>query len=243
VARITLQVAEALAHAHGEGVLHRDIKPSNLLLDTHGTVWVTDFGLAKTDAKDNLNNTGDLIGTLRYMAPERFDGWSDPRSDVYSLGLTLYELLTLRPAFMETDRSRLLCQVAHDQPPVDGIDLQAGDLRPEGVAAVADLHRLQGHIPAALLFVEAREEEVDAAVQRLVGVRGGRCTVGARADLRRCSLHGGSSVRIKGASSYHSKHRKTLEVVYGSPLRISARSKLPIEGVFRVTAAWILLRS
>ena len=93
VARIGLQVAEALEYAAGEGIIHRDIKPSNLLLDLKGTVWVTDFGLAKSVGQENLTDTGDLIGTLRYMAPERFRGHVDERSDIYSLGLTLYELL------------------------------------------------------------------------------------------------------------------------------------------------------
>jgi WD40 repeat protein len=108
-------VAEALAYAHAQKVLHRDIKPSNLLLDLQGTVWVTDFGLAKEEG-DDLTRTGDLVGTLRYMAPERLSGISDPRSDVYSLGLTLYELLTLRPAFQESDRGRLVKCIAHDEP-------------------------------------------------------------------------------------------------------------------------------
>src|SRR5262249_56106721 len=105
VARIGVQAAEALAHAHGQGILHRDIKPSNLLLDAKGTVWVTDFGLAKAEGSDGLTRTGDIVGTLRYMAPERFEGWSDPRSDVYSLGATLYELLTLRHAYEEATRT------------------------------------------------------------------------------------------------------------------------------------------
>ncbi len=118
VARIGMQVAEALAYAHGQGIQHRDIKPSNLLLDTQGTVWVTDFGLAKAAADhDDLTHTGDIVGTLRYMAPERFNGESDARSDLYSLGLTLYELLTLRPAFDETDRNKLIQQVIHEEPP------------------------------------------------------------------------------------------------------------------------------
>jgi serine/threonine protein kinase/WD40 repeat protein len=116
VARMGLQVAEALAYAHGQKVLHRDIKPANLLLDLQGTVWVTDFGLAKGEG-DDLTQTGDLVGTLRYMAPERFNGVSDPRSDLYSLGLTLYELLTLQPAFEESDRGRLVKRVAHEEPP------------------------------------------------------------------------------------------------------------------------------
>jgi tetratricopeptide (TPR) repeat protein len=116
VARLGLQAAEALAYAHGQKVLHRDIKPANLLLDLQGTLWVTDFGLAKVEGED-FTRTGDLVGTVRYMAPERFQGQTDARSDLYSLGATLYELLTLRPAFGELDRGRLIKQVAHDEPP------------------------------------------------------------------------------------------------------------------------------
>jgi WD40 repeat protein/serine/threonine protein kinase len=117
VAHVGMQVADALAHAASQGVLHRDIKPSNLLLDETGNIWVTDFGLAKAlNDSDDLTHTGDIVGTLRYMAPERFYGQGDLRSDVYSLGLTLYELLTLRPAFVESDRNRLVRQVMHDEP-------------------------------------------------------------------------------------------------------------------------------
>ena len=116
VARVGLQVAEALAYAHGQGVLHRDIKPANLLLDTEGTAWVTDFGLAKTDDSGDLTNTGDIVGTLRYMAPERFRGQSDPRSDVFSLGLTLYEMATLRPAFAAPVRAQLIERMLHAEP-------------------------------------------------------------------------------------------------------------------------------
>jgi WD40 repeat protein/serine/threonine protein kinase len=116
VARLGVQVAEALTHAHGQGVLHRDIKPSNLLLDVAGHVWVTDFGLAKLEGAEGPTRTGDIVGTLRYMAPERFEGWSDRRSDLYGLGMTLYELLTLRPAFDAPTRARLIEQVIHDPP-------------------------------------------------------------------------------------------------------------------------------
>jgi WD40 repeat protein/serine/threonine protein kinase len=116
VARLGLQVAEALAYAHEQGTLHRDIKPSNLLLDSHGTVWVTDFGLAKASADSDLTHTGDVVGTIRYMAPERFAGRCDARSDVYALGLTLYELLAKRPAFAADDRNALLREVTLSQP-------------------------------------------------------------------------------------------------------------------------------
>src|SRR5262249_49243368 len=117
VARVGAQRAAAPQHAHGQGVLHRDSKPSNLLLDEHGNVWVTDFGLAKaaSDGED-LTHSGDVVGTLRYLAPERFGGKGDARSDLYSLGLTLYEMLTLRPAFAEVNRHQLIPQVIHGEP-------------------------------------------------------------------------------------------------------------------------------
>lgn len=116
IAALGAQVADALEHAHKQGILHRDIKPSNLLLDTHGTVWVTDFGLAKGDDQENLTHTGDILGTLRYMPPEAFEGKSDARGDIYSLGLTLYELLALRPAFDEKDRHLLIKNVTSAEP-------------------------------------------------------------------------------------------------------------------------------
>ncbi len=97
VARLGAQVAEALAYAHKRRVLHRDIKPPNLILDPLGNIWITDFGLAKFEDGENLSQSQDVAGTLRYMAPERFAGISDRRCDVYALGATLYEMLTLRP--------------------------------------------------------------------------------------------------------------------------------------------------
>jgi WD40 repeat protein/serine/threonine protein kinase len=116
VAQIGIQVAEALAYAHRQGVLHRDIKPSNLMLDTEGRVWITDFGLAKTEDSEELTNPGDMVGTVRYMAPERFQGKADPRSDIYGLGITLYEMLTLRPPFGDSHRQQLLQQIAEQDP-------------------------------------------------------------------------------------------------------------------------------
>ena len=119
VARIGVQAAEALQHAHDHGVVHRDIKPGNLLVDDCGKLWVTDFGLARLEADANVTMTGDVIGTLRYMSPEQAlgrRGVVDHRTDVYSLGATLYELLTRQPAFAGEDRGQLLQRIADQEP-------------------------------------------------------------------------------------------------------------------------------
>ncbi len=119
VASIGLQAAEALEHAHSLGVLHRDIKPGNLLFDETGGLWVTDFGLARLRDDPGPTQTGDVLGTLRYMSPEQVlanRGVVDQRADVYALGATLYEALTLRPAFDCPDRQTLLHQVLFDEP-------------------------------------------------------------------------------------------------------------------------------
>jgi tetratricopeptide (TPR) repeat protein len=118
-ARLALQAAEALDHAHARGILHRDIKPANLLLDREGRLWVTDFGLAQVRGDDRLTLTGDVLGTLRYMSPEQALGQRvviDGRTDVYSLGVTLYELLSLRPAIDGRDRAEILRRVAEEEP-------------------------------------------------------------------------------------------------------------------------------
>ncbi len=117
VARIGFQVANALGYAHAQGTLHRDIKPGNLLLDASGVVWVADFGLAKAMERESVSQTSDVVGTLRYMAPEQLGGKTDARSDLCSLGLTLYELLTLRPAHPATHRSSIIHEIANEEPP------------------------------------------------------------------------------------------------------------------------------
>jgi WD40 repeat protein/serine/threonine protein kinase len=118
-AQLGIQAARALEHSHGLGVVHRDIKPTNLLLDGRGNLWITDFGLAHVHSDTKLTLTGDILGTLRYMSPEqalaqRVD--VDQRTDLYSLGATLYELLTLEPVFSGNDRRELLRQIAFEEP-------------------------------------------------------------------------------------------------------------------------------
>ena len=120
IAELGRQAALALEHAHQMGIVHRDVKPSNLLLDFRGHLWVTDFGLAQINGDAGLTMTGEMLGTLRYASPEQAlarRGLVDQRSDVYSLGATLYELLTLRPLFDGRDRNELLRQIAHNDPP------------------------------------------------------------------------------------------------------------------------------
>jgi tetratricopeptide (TPR) repeat protein len=114
-----IQAAEALDHAHQLGIVHRDVKPANLLVDGRGGLWVTDFGLAHMQSDARLTMTGDLVGTLRYMSPEQALAKRvvvDHRTDIYSLGATLYELLTLEPAFAGSDRQELLRQIAFEEP-------------------------------------------------------------------------------------------------------------------------------
>ena len=118
-AKLGIQAAEALQHAHDLGVLHRDIKPGNLMLDADAELHITDFGLARIEADAGVTMTGDILGTLRYMSPEQALAKRvviDQRSDIYSLGVTLYELLTLQPAFSGNDRQSLLQQIAFEEP-------------------------------------------------------------------------------------------------------------------------------
>ncbi|HEV2950203.1 MAG TPA: serine/threonine-protein kinase, partial [Gemmataceae bacterium] len=135
VAHLGIQAAEALEHAHQLGVIHRDIKPANLIIEplsptgergrgegavaTGVRLWITDFGLAHCQGGADLTMSGDLLGTLRYMSLEQALAQRvlvDQRTDIYSLGTTLYELLTLEPPFPGNDRRELLRQIAFDDP-------------------------------------------------------------------------------------------------------------------------------
>jgi WD40 repeat protein/serine/threonine protein kinase/tetratricopeptide (TPR) repeat protein len=119
VVRLAVQAAEALEHAHDQGIIHRDIKPANLLLDHSGKLWITDFGLARIVGSGTLTATGDLPGTLRYMSPEQALGKRslvDRRSDIYALGATLYELLSLEPAIDGHERWEILAKIGREEP-------------------------------------------------------------------------------------------------------------------------------
>jgi predicted Ser/Thr protein kinase len=119
VVRWGLQAAEALAHAHQRGVIHRDIKPSNLLIDAEGIVWLTDFGLAKRADEVTLTVSGALMGTPRYMSPEQAEAMRRPidhRTDLYSLGATLFELATGRPVFDSVTPHVVLSQILTEEP-------------------------------------------------------------------------------------------------------------------------------
>jgi eukaryotic-like serine/threonine-protein kinase len=198
VARLGMQAAEALEHAHEQGVLHRDIKPSNLLLDGRGNLWITDFGLARLQGDAGLTMTGDLLGTLRYMSPEQALAKRvgiDHRTDIYSLGATLYEMLTLEPVYAGRDRQEILRRIAFDEPrpprrldagiPVDleTIVLKAMAKDPAGRYAAAqeladDLGRFVKHEPIRARRSNAWERSVKWA-QRRPAVAALLATVGA----------------------------------------------------------------
>jgi tetratricopeptide (TPR) repeat protein len=118
VARWGRDIASALHAAHEQGIVHRDVKPSNILVDREGKAWITDFGLARHDANATMTRSGDLLGTLRYLPPERAGGSAaaDRRADVYGLGVTLYEAVAGRPPFDGSDQPQVLRRVLESRP-------------------------------------------------------------------------------------------------------------------------------
>jgi WD40 repeat protein/serine/threonine protein kinase len=186
VARLGIEAAEALDHAHEQGVLHRDIKPSNILVDGRGKLWITDFGLARLQGDAGLTMTGDMLGILRYMSPEQALAKPlviDHRTDIYSLGATLYELLTLVPAYAGRDREEILRRIAFEEPrpphrlnpsiPADleTIILKAMAKDPAGRYAAAeelanDLGRFLKHEPIRARRSNAWERSVKWAQRR-----------------------------------------------------------------------------
>lgn len=121
IARGFADIADALEHAHRHGVIHRDVKPSNLLLTDDGRLLIGDFGLARLSHQPSLTRSGEAVGSPAYMSPEQIassaDGTTiDHRTDIYSLGATLYELLTGRPPFVADSREQLLACIRDDEP-------------------------------------------------------------------------------------------------------------------------------
>lgn len=115
--QIAIQSAQALRYAHKHGILHNDIKPGNILLDAEGRVWITDFGLSHSIEDRDGKSVNRVMGTLRYMAPERLLGSFDARSDLYSFGMTLYELLTRQPAYVAKNEDDMLSLILDTVPP------------------------------------------------------------------------------------------------------------------------------
>ncbi len=119
VARWMADAADALHYAHGQGIIHRDIKPANLILSTDGRIMVADFGLAKSVDEETVTMTGSLLGTVRYLSPEQAMARRvavDHRTDIYSLGATMYELLCFQPTFPGTDDKQVLSSIITREP-------------------------------------------------------------------------------------------------------------------------------
>ncbi|MCH7884702.1 MAG: protein kinase [Planctomycetes bacterium] len=119
VARWMADAADALHYAHGQGIIHRDIKPANLILSTDGRIMIADFGLAKSEDDPSVTLTGALIGTVRYLSPEQAMAKRisvDHRTDIYSLGATMYELLCLQPVFPGTDEKQIFAAIITRDP-------------------------------------------------------------------------------------------------------------------------------
>jgi len=152
-AQIMIAAAGALDCAHQCGIVHRDIKPSNLMLDHNGKLWVTDFGLARCQNDLSLTLSGDMVGTMRYMSPEQAGGRAelvDHRTDIYSLGATMYEMLTGRVAVKGDDGPSVLSEITNGNPP--------------------RIRRVMPHVPAdlevVLLKAMAREKDDRYATAR-----------------------------------------------------------------------------
>ena len=173
VATLFAELADGLQHAHENGVVHRDVKPSNIMVDRAGRLRLLDFGLARLEGDETVTLSGDRVGTPLYMSPEQASVQKidiDHRADVYSLGVTLYELLTSRTPFRGKDRNDTLSGIIGSDPPplrqhkpqvpsptfaprkrtrLDGV--------PTHVPAQVLRQRLRGTVAVARLFAETLE--------------------------------------------------------------------------------------
>jgi serine/threonine protein kinase len=171
--KIAVQLADALARSHAAGIVHRDLKPANIMVDAHGLVKVLDFGLAKLtehhDSEDASTATiglateeGMIVGTVSYMSPEQAEGKKvDARSDIFSFGAVLYEMVTGRRAFQGDSKMAILSAILHLEPP------PIEDAAPELEKIVArclrkDPERRAQHIDDVKLALQDLKEESDS---------------------------------------------------------------------------------
>ncbi len=171
---VAIQIADALSHAHAGGIVHRDVKPSNILLCRDGRIMVTDFGIAKAGEDTDLTVTGTLLGTAKYLSPEQVRGdVSDPRSDVYSLGIVLFEMVTGRAPFRaDTDAATALARLQKPAPRIRHIDPELPQQLDDVVASMMarapeDRPARAGDVRLALSglrWQEATVEPIDATL-------------------------------------------------------------------------------
>ena len=243
IVQIGIHAAEALHHAHLLGIVHRDIKPSNLMLDEQGKVWVTDFGLAQVQGGAALTMTGEVVGTLRYMSPEQPLGQRvlvDQRTDIYSLGVTLYELLTLKKAYGGETPKEIIKQVCFDDPTairrlnpgvpddLETIVLKAMSKNPDDRYQTAqeladDLRRFSQDLP-----ILARRPTVIQRCRRWIRRHLALATSAAAAVVVLCLTSMAASALIWNALTAESQQRRRAESLLekSEGLRLTANSSL-----------------
>ncbi len=187
IRRIVTQVGDALDYAHSQGVIHRDVKPSNVLVDQRGNCLLTDFGIAKmVEGSVYLTRTGGIVGTPAYMSPEQIQGQElDGRSDVYSLGIVLYEMATGRPPYRAETPPAIFVKHLHDPlpppsslnpllpEPVERVTLKSlAKNRQERYATASEMvQALQAAIPESDVVEGTRDEKAPAIVVEKVTVK------------------------------------------------------------------------
>jgi len=189
---IAVQVADALDYAHQAGIVHRDVKPGNILICDDGRVKVADFGIAKAVVDRDLTQTGALLGTAKYLSPEQVEGQpQDARSDVYALGVVLYEMVCGRPPFDGETEMAVALQHVQGRP-LPPRQVRAGIPRPLEAAILRAMARdpeqrypTAGDLRTALLSIDLRDDDATAMVERDVTPPEGYASVYARPRRQR----------------------------------------------------------